>query len=99
MIYTNIFIAFLIMFTICRLYFMDYNNNLILLFKNYVIEVFTFACIFLVINMLTTDEFDHCNFVKKYKPAINNLKQMHFYKRKTCVIKDGKIHRFKDNYS
>jgi hypothetical protein len=94
------------LFIITNILFKVYITNtytyliIINLFKSLIIETLLFLLILLIISIVKNEDnvFDHYNFLKKYKPIVNNLKQLHFYKRKTCVIKDGRIHRFNDTY-
>jgi len=98
---THLFVIFLIINLLYKLYFInDFSYvNMIYILKNYTIESLFMLLILLIFNMYRTGKtFDDYKFLRKYKPFVNNLKQMHFYKRKTCVIKDGKIHRFSDSY-
>lgn len=101
--YKELFSLFLITNVLFKVYTTDtYTYSIVFnLLKNLIIETLLFLFILLIINIARNDEnsFDHYDFLKKYKPVVNNLKQMHFYKRKTCVIKDGIIHRFNDTYN
>jgi hypothetical protein len=44
------------------------------------------------------NQFDHHEFIEKHKPIVNNLKQLHFYKRNVNIVKKGNIHGFNDTY-